>query len=133
MTDIANMPIRKLIEGLRKKAAELSDDHLITVLFSNAVVTRLEQEADRADACEKEERHWRHECRLETDKVNTLLECKPPVEALEQIADYLHAVNAPSDYVRALNEWADLGRKADKLLGSKGEQKTKGSSGKTSA
>ena len=115
-SDLMNMPVRDLIAGLRKKAAELSDDHLITVLFSNAVVKRLEQEADRADACEKEEKHWRRKWRHESDKVKALTECKPSAEALDDIADVMHHMQAPTEFVRAINEWADAVRKAEQLI-----------------
>ncbi len=115
--DLMNMPVRDLIIGLRKKAAELSDDHLITVLFSNAVVKRLEMEADRADECEREKKDYYKKYAIEKDNVKLLLECKPSVEALEQIADIMHHMNAPTEYVRALNEWADAVRKADGILG----------------
>lgn len=117
MSDMMTMPVRQLITDLRKQASELNDENLIRVLFVNTMINRLEQEADRADAAEKEERHWRHECRLETDKVNALLECKPDAEQLEIIADTLRSIGAPNDYVTTLNLWADATRKADRLLG----------------
>lgn len=115
--DIMTMPVRDLIKGLRKKGAELGDEHLITMLFNSAVVNRLEQEADRADACRKEEQEWREECRKETEKVEVLLACKPSAEALEEIADVMRHMKAPNDYVRAMNAWADNTRKADAILG----------------
>ena len=114
--DILTMPVRDLIKGLRKKASELGDEHLITVLFNNAVVRRLEQEADRADACEKEEKHWRRECRHESDKVKALMECKPSAEALDDIADVMHNMKMPTEVVRAINEWADAVRKAEQIM-----------------
>ncbi len=132
-TDIMNMDVRALIKGLRKKASELSDDHLITILFNSAVVNRLEQEADRADAAEAEERAWRHECRLETEKVEILLKCKPSAEALDQIADIMHHMKAPSEYVTAINQWSDHVRKADAILGTQSGPKTERSSGETPA
>ena len=118
MTDLNTMPVRELIAELRKKNEELGTEHLITVLYNSAMVNRLEQEADRADAAEAEERHWREECRRETEKVEALSECKPDAEQLEMIADTMRAIGAPNDYVRTLNLWADAVRKADALLGS---------------
>ena len=115
--DIMTMPVRDLIKGLRKKGAELGDEHLITMLFNSAVVNRLEQEADRADACEKEEKHWREECRRETEKIEILMQCKPTAEALDQIADIMRAMNAPAEYVRSMNGWSDAVRKADAIIG----------------
>jgi uncharacterized membrane protein len=111
------MPIRDLITSLRKQASELSDEHLIRVLFINVLVNRLEAEADRADACAAEERAWRDECRRETEKVEVLLQCKPSAEALDQIADVMHHMKAPNEYVKAINEWSDHVRKADAIIG----------------
>lgn len=50
MTDINTMPVRELIVELRKQASELGVEHLATTLFTATMVTRIEQEADRADA-----------------------------------------------------------------------------------
>jgi len=51
MTDMATMPVRELIEGLREKANTAIDkDHLIIQgMVFNILANRLEQEANRVD------------------------------------------------------------------------------------
>lgn len=51
MSDMATMPVRDLIEGLREKANEAIDRDglLIHGLLFNVLANRLEQEADRVD------------------------------------------------------------------------------------
>ena len=55
MTDMATMPVRELIEGLREKATEAIDRDglLIHGLLFNVLANRLEQEADWSDKLQK--------------------------------------------------------------------------------
>lgn len=50
MTDMATMPIRELIGGLREKAANAADDNnILNALVFNVLANRLEQEANWSD------------------------------------------------------------------------------------
>ena len=117
MTDIHTMPIRELIDELRKKASELGTEHLLTVLWNNAIVARLEAEADRADNAEHNFRVTHELLEKEQKLRHALMLCKPDAEAIELMADTMRAANAPTTYVKQMNDWADAIREADKLIG----------------
>ena len=110
--DMMEMPVRELIKGLRDKATLAIDTQglIIQGLLFNILANRLEMEADRADALQKEKEGW-------DEKFEVLMACKPSAEALDQIADVMHHMKAPSEYVRAINEWSDHVRKADAIVG----------------
>ena len=48
------MPIRDLIEGVRKRARDLPPNQLLLAMVMNVMCNRLEQEANRADKAERE-------------------------------------------------------------------------------
>ena len=50
MSDMATMPVRELIGGLREKATNAADDNnILNALVFNVLANRLEQEADWSD------------------------------------------------------------------------------------
>lgn len=49
---MGDMPIRELITSLRDQARALPSSDMVKILFINALVVRIEEEADRADRAE---------------------------------------------------------------------------------